>query len=146
MIAKMKKLTFLVYHKEYEDFLKEIREVGVVHVVEKAQGGAGNAELQDSIRLSSRYAAAVKTLRGMGVLAGASHAGDVRKGEEALKEIEALQQEMQRLSHQAQLTDKDIAVLEPWETLSRVIWPVWQKPAIALISMSVRKSSSRKNG
>ena len=62
MIAKMKKLTFLVYHKEYEDFLKEIREVGVVHVVEKAQGGAGNAELQDSIRLSSRYAAAVKTL------------------------------------------------------------------------------------
>ena len=50
----------------------------------------------------------------MGVLAGASHAGDVRKGEEALKEIEALQQEMQRLSHQAQLTDKDIAVLEPW--------------------------------
>ena len=64
MIAKMKKLTFLVYHKEYEDFLKGIREVGVVHVVEKAQGGAGNAELQDSIRLSSRYAAAVKTLRG----------------------------------------------------------------------------------
>ena len=47
MIAKMKKLTFLVYHKEYEDFLKGIREVGVVHVVEKAQGGAGNAELQD---------------------------------------------------------------------------------------------------
>ena len=114
MIAKMKKLTFLVYHKEYEDFLKGIREVGVVHVVEKAQGGAGNAELQDSIRLSSRYAAAVKTLRGMGVPAGASHAGNVRKGEEALKEIEALQQEMQRLSHQAQLTDKDIAVLEPW--------------------------------
>ena len=26
MIAKMKKLTFLVYHKEYEDFLKGIRE------------------------------------------------------------------------------------------------------------------------
>ena len=25
MIAKMKKLTFLVYHKEYEDFLKGIR-------------------------------------------------------------------------------------------------------------------------
>lgn len=33
MIAKMKKLTFLVYHKEYEDFLKGIRKVGVVHVV-----------------------------------------------------------------------------------------------------------------
>lgn len=114
MIAKMKKLTFLVYHKEYEDFLKGIREVGVVHVVEKAQGGAGNVELQDSIRLSSRFAAAVKTLNGMGIPAGPSHAGDIRKGEDALKEIESLQQETQRLAHQAQLTDKDIAVLEPW--------------------------------
>ena len=34
MITKMKKLTFLVYHKEYEAFLAQIRELGVVHVVE----------------------------------------------------------------------------------------------------------------
>ena len=30
MIAKMKKLTFLVYHKEYDAFLKSIRDLGVV--------------------------------------------------------------------------------------------------------------------
>ena len=28
MIAKMKKLTFLVYHKEYDAFLKSIRDLG----------------------------------------------------------------------------------------------------------------------
>ena len=38
MITKMKKLTFLVYHKEYEDFLNSLRELGVVHIVEKQQG------------------------------------------------------------------------------------------------------------
>ena len=33
MITKMKKLTFLVYHKEYEEFLNSLRELGVVHIV-----------------------------------------------------------------------------------------------------------------
>ena len=63
MITKMKKLTFLAYHKEYEDFLNSLRELGVVHIVEKQQGIAENAELQDSIRLSSRLAAAIKLLQ-----------------------------------------------------------------------------------
>lgn len=33
MIEKMKKLTFLVYHKEYEDFLHRLQDLGVMHVV-----------------------------------------------------------------------------------------------------------------
>ena len=37
MITKMKKLTFLVYHKEYETFLNGVRDLGVVHVAEKQQ-------------------------------------------------------------------------------------------------------------
>ena len=54
MIAKMTKVTFWVYHKEYDCFLKNIRDLGVVHVATKAQGGAENAALQESIRLSAR--------------------------------------------------------------------------------------------
>ena len=57
MITKMKKLTFLVYHKEYEEFLNSLRELGVVHIVEKQQGAADNTELQENIRLSNRLAA-----------------------------------------------------------------------------------------
>lgn len=34
MIQKMKKLTFLVTNKEYEDFLNDIRTIGVVHIEE----------------------------------------------------------------------------------------------------------------
>ena len=37
MITKMKKLTFLVYYKEYEAFLNGVRDLGVVHVAEKQQ-------------------------------------------------------------------------------------------------------------
>jgi V/A-type H+-transporting ATPase subunit I len=57
MITKMKKLTFLVYYKEYEAFLNGVRDLGVVHVAEKQQGVADNTELQDSIRLSARLQA-----------------------------------------------------------------------------------------
>ena len=63
MITKMKKLTFLVYHKEYEDFLNSLRELGVVHIVEKQQGVADNTELQENIRLSNRLAATMKLLQ-----------------------------------------------------------------------------------
>lgn len=38
MITKMKKLTFLIYHKDYECFLQNIRDLGVVHVAEKRRG------------------------------------------------------------------------------------------------------------
>lgn len=60
MITKMKKLTFLVYHKEYEDFLNSLRELGVVHIVEKQQGAAENVELQDNIRLSARLVSRIE--------------------------------------------------------------------------------------
>ena len=65
MITKMKKITFLAYHKEYESFLNSLRELGVVHTVEKQQGAADNTELQDNIRLSSRLAATLKLLQNM---------------------------------------------------------------------------------
>ena len=47
MITQMKKYTFLVFHREYEAFLEQLREVGVVHVTEKATGLAEDAHLQE---------------------------------------------------------------------------------------------------
>lgn len=38
MISKMKKYTFLVFHRDYEPFLTQLRELGVVHITEKAAG------------------------------------------------------------------------------------------------------------
>ena len=38
MITQMKKYTFLVFHRDYEPFLKQLRELGVVHIAQKAAG------------------------------------------------------------------------------------------------------------
>ena len=45
MITQMKKYTFLVFHREYEAFLEQLREAGVVHITEKATGMAENEQL-----------------------------------------------------------------------------------------------------
>ena len=38
MITQMKKYTFLVFHRDYEPFLEALRELGVVHITQKAAG------------------------------------------------------------------------------------------------------------
>ena len=117
MITKMKKLTFLVYHKEYEDFLNSLRELGVVHIVEKQQGAAENAELQDNIRLSARLAAALKLLQNQkhekdAVIA--ANGGSAERGLQVLDEIDALQTEHSKLLQQQQTCGKEKDALEAW--------------------------------
>lgn len=49
MITKMKKLLFLIYHQEYELFLSQIRELGVIHV-QQNQAGEMNSGLQELLK------------------------------------------------------------------------------------------------
>lgn len=44
MITQMKKYTFLVFHRDYEAFLTQLRELGVVHITQKAAGLIENDE------------------------------------------------------------------------------------------------------
>ena len=117
MITKMKKLTFLVYHKEYEEFLNSLRELGVVHIVEKQQGAADNTELQENIRLLSRLAATLKLLQNQkheknAVIA--TEGGTATRGMQVLDEVDALQTEHGKLSQQLQSYAKEKEVLEVW--------------------------------
>lgn len=115
MITKMKKLTFLVYHKEYEDFLNSLRELGVVHVVEKQQGVADNAELQESIRLSSRLAATLKLLQNLKTPnAPVKTGGSAERGLQVLEEVDALQNEKNKLTQQLQTYAKERDALLVW--------------------------------
>lgn len=113
MIAKMKKLTFLIYYKEYEHFLSSIRELGVVHIFTKAQGTADNVELQEKIRKVARYTDAVKFLNGLGVDID-KHQGNADRGDRTVEKLSELQQLQQKLQHKLQSVEKEISVVEPW--------------------------------
>lgn len=117
MITKMKKLTFLVYHKEYEQFLNSLRELGVVHIVEKQQGVADNMELQENIRLSNRLMATLKLLQNQkheknAVIA--TKGGTPTRGWQMLDEVDALQTEHAKLSQQLQGYAKEKDALQAW--------------------------------
>lgn len=114
MISKMKKLAFLIYHKDYDTFLEQVRNLGVVHVVTKSQGEAENQDLQATIRLSARYAAAIKLLEGMNVKAADKTSGNADKGEQILDKLEALQQHDAETNHSIQAIEKEITAMEPW--------------------------------
>ena len=62
MITKMKKLTFVVYHKEYESFLQQIRLLGVVHIVER-QRGEMDETLQSYLQKRSLYKNLLTTMQ-----------------------------------------------------------------------------------
>lgn len=50
MITQMKKYSFLVFHKDYNNFLTSLREAGVVHIQTKNAGGS-DADLQSQLNL-----------------------------------------------------------------------------------------------
>jgi V/A-type H+-transporting ATPase subunit I len=118
MIQKMKKLTFLVTNKEYEQFLTDIRQLGVIHI-EELQAGATSEELQAGLALAERYKNVFKVL---------DYATDAYAAPEVpssvdiddatamnlLDRVEALNADELSLKHQLDAVEKNIAALEPW--------------------------------
>ena len=118
MIQKMKKLTFLVTNKEYEQFLIDIRQLGVIHI-EELQAGATSDELQAGLALAERYKNAFKVL---------DYAADAYTAPDEpltvdledtsalalLDTVEALSADELSLKHQLDAVEKDITALEPW--------------------------------
>ena len=49
MIEPMSHYTFLVFHKDYENFLSRLAELGVAHVVTKSQGDIMTEELRKQL-------------------------------------------------------------------------------------------------
>ena len=121
MITKMKKLTFLVYHKEYDAFLNNLRDLGVVHIAEKQQGMADNSALQEKIRLSARLSATIKLLQNIKTeekVTDNSEAVSASRGMLILDEVDELLNHKSSLQQQILAYEKELAVLEPWGDFS----------------------------
>ena len=114
MISKMNKLSFLIYHKEYEMFLEKLRELGVVHI-EKRQGAEMDANLQAFMQKRTAYQSLLKSM----TLAAASYeGGDVQPSsltiEQVMDSYESQQEHIQALNMQLPVLDKEIDAMEVW--------------------------------
>ena len=113
MITKMKKLTLLVYHKEYIDFLQRLREVGVVHIAERNAGAVKDPEVEKQIALATRYMRTIKSLEKCTV-EQYSKANDTKDAISVVEKYESIVSEIERLNTLLQTVEKDISTMKPW--------------------------------
>ena len=123
MIQKMKKLTFLVTGKEYEQFLSDIRKMGVVHV-EELQRGATSDELQSALDRAERIKSCLKNIDF--ALASYGNGKDVQpepadaaKGMEAVEKIERMLAEENALRHDI---DDDTEAIDELTPFGQFTW------------------------
>ena len=116
MITKMKKMTFLVYHKEYDDFLKSIREAGVVHVKELGGGNFDDPDLQDKLLLFKQISDAIKRLRRVEIdkLDAKEQIASSKEGKEVLADLESMESRQAELKHEIANYSKLVETLAPW--------------------------------
>lgn len=117
MIVKMSKYAFMVYHKEYDAFLQELRELGVLHVKEinsiKDHDGlqsllAERKRLDAAVRFSAtRNKQSYETVYPAGSV-------DKEKGLQMAAHLEDLQEKMLRLMTRKAALEKDMAYMEIW--------------------------------
>lgn len=119
MIVKMKKYTFLVYHKQYLEFLERIKDIGVLHVIEKPEGIAENDELRDKMQNASRVKNALKQLeRHRPKNAELAPADLSRNGLEVLNEVEHVLNEREALLQKKVQAEKERDRMEVWGQFS----------------------------
>jgi V/A-type H+-transporting ATPase subunit I len=120
MIAKMKKYSFLVYYKEYNNFLEKLRDIGVVHVIEKQKGYIPEeGELYNRLNEKKRIKDSLKRLSifkddneiDNKDLSPINHAID---GMSVLNEIEDTCQKRDEILSKRNILKKELEKIEPW--------------------------------
>lgn len=120
MIQKMKKLTFLVYHKEYDGFLVELQKLGVLHIQPSADQSQAEPDALRSLREELRVVQEVKAslLKTAGlfdedVVPGDADAAIVARVTEIDERLRVVDAALERAR-------SDEGLLAPWGDIDRV--------------------------
>ncbi|NMA75420.1 MAG: V-type ATP synthase subunit I [Bacteroidales bacterium] len=115
MITKMKKITFLVYHKDYEEFLKNLRGLGMIHVQMKQSGMPDDPKLKDNINLSSELSKSIRFLNSLKVESvDLDKPGNAEKGFVVHEDINKKKDLLDELNQNTQTLEREIFNQEMW--------------------------------
>ncbi len=113
MITRMNKLTFLIYHKEYDAFLQQIRQLGVVHIVEK-QSGEMDENLQSFVQKRASYKSLLQAMQNLAEKPLCTAVHSEKSADALVAEYDAYQSQLQALRLQLPALEKDIALMQVW--------------------------------
>ncbi len=118
MIVPMTKYSFLVYHKQYEEFLNEIRNIGVVHIIEKPFEETQTLKANKSLlnEYSSTISALKKRLKAKNIEPEsiANNTNSEVDGFTLLEEFKNYQQRLEYNNQKLVALKKELAAVEPW--------------------------------
>ncbi len=115
MIVPMHKFSFLVFHQDYTDFLEKVREIGVVHLIERQDEVSD--EILEKYDLIRNVQSVVKQLN--------KREAEPKKpsknldGQKAFEEVSALYQKLEEKYQQLTLLQKEISHVRPWGEFSK---------------------------
>ncbi|MDL2209153.1 ATPase, partial [Parabacteroides sp. OttesenSCG-928-O15] len=116
MIIPMKKYAFMVYHKEYKQFLSTLRDLGVVHIKE-TKSINDFEDLQHMISERKRVTTLLKLFKkqqGEQQPLSPARTLDKEEGMALVQSIEDLQEERSKLSARKQAVLKDLDYMDIW--------------------------------
>jgi V/A-type H+-transporting ATPase subunit I len=124
MIVKMSKYAFLVYHKEYEAFLNQLREMGVVHIKESQETSdqphiqqllTERKQVQTQLRLLKKIQEdKAKEDKKKPVVLLPARPVTAEEGTALLNRIERLNEQIGEQNTTRQSIEKDIAAIRVW--------------------------------
>ena len=117
MIEKMKKLTFLVYHREYEDFLHRLQDLGVMHVVTSEVNPQQSETISgyvEQIKACTALQKEMKSLLDAAKLKAGETEGDAEKGLELISQLTPRYERLAEMRRQDEEQQTMLKQLEPW--------------------------------
>lgn len=121
MIAPMKKISLLLHHADYEQFLKELQQFGLVDVVDLgAQPDKSTTEAIAKLQQLQKVSRFLKTKLPKND-EKAQDTLELKGSNEILEIITKLQAEAESIKHKVSAAEKNIRQLEPWGNFSQEI-------------------------
>ena len=112
MVAEIKKYTFLVYHQDYNDLLKKLREAGVVHIVQKNELNECKT-IQEDMILLKRYKKALRQVSFITPRVTPSGTVDGEPGQ-ALADLESMFKRQEEAADHLELLKPEAEKINPW--------------------------------
>ncbi len=144
MVKKMRKFSFLIYHNDYDMFLQDLRDLGLIHVAQQEKEVEYNDELEGYISQLKKLQESRKILeKTISDDKGETptNAADVDLGYKIPQKIQEIQERIATLNQQLQVSSKELENLEPWGNFDTVIVKNLKQAGYNIDFFSTQKSA-----
>ncbi len=141
----MKKFSFLIYHKDYDVFLQDLRKLGLIHVAQQSKNVEYNDELEGYLSQLKKLQEAKKTLEKL--ISDddkdkiSKNTADIDTGYKMPERIEAIQDNIDTINQQLQVSTKELELLEPWGSFDNELIKKLRQAGHHINFFSIQKSA-----